>query len=142
MTTFDKREEGFEKQFAHDEELRFKANARRNKYLGLWAAQKLGRSGAEADAYAKEVVIADFESAGDSDVFGKVRKDFDEKQIPISDHQLRRTMDELMAKAIEEIRTGKKAWFRVLQPGSGQRAGAKRRPMTGSAKSGSTPLGN
>ncbi len=109
MTTFDKREEGFEKQFAHDEELRFKANARRNKYLGLWAAQKLGRSGAEADAYAKEVVIADFELAGDSDVFGKVRKDFDEKQIPISDHQLRRTMDELMAKAIEEIKTGKTA---------------------------------
>src|SRR5712691_11114602 len=61
MTTFDKREEGFEKQFAHDEELRFKANARRNKLLGLWAAQKLGLSGAEAEAYAKAVVVADFE---------------------------------------------------------------------------------
>ena len=71
MTTFDKREEGFEKKFAHDEELRFKANARRNKLLGLWAAEKLGLSGAEADAYAKEVVVADFEEAGDDDVFRK-----------------------------------------------------------------------
>jgi hypothetical protein len=61
MTTFDKREEGFEKQFAHDQELRFKANARRNKLLGLWAAQKLGMAGAEAEAYAKEVIIADLE---------------------------------------------------------------------------------
>jgi hypothetical protein len=107
MTTFDKREEGFEKQFAHDEELRFKANARRNKHLGLWAAGKLGRSGAEADAYAKEVVMADFESAGDRDVFAKIRKDFDEKSVAISDHQLRRTMDDLMAKAIEEIKSGR-----------------------------------
>ncbi len=74
MTTFDKREEGFEKQFAHDEELRFKANARRNKLLGLWAAEKLGMAGAEADAYAKEVVMADFEEAGDDDVFRKVRR--------------------------------------------------------------------
>ena len=61
MTTFDKREEGFEKQFAHDEELKFKASARRNKLLGLWAAEKLGLSGAQAEAYAKEVVMADFE---------------------------------------------------------------------------------
>src|SRR5918911_909336 len=75
MTTFDKREEGFEKKFAHDEELRFKANARRNKLLGLWAAEKLGLSGAEADAYAKEVVAADFEEAGDKDVQNKVVKD-------------------------------------------------------------------
>ena len=62
MTTFDKREEGFEKKFAHDEELRFKATARRNKNLGLWAAEKLGKSGPDAEAYAKEVVLADFES--------------------------------------------------------------------------------
>ena len=61
MTTFDKREEGFEKQFVHDEELKFKAVARRNRMLGLWAAQKLGLSGAQAEAYAKEVVMADFE---------------------------------------------------------------------------------
>src|SRR6201986_1591116 len=79
MTTFDKREEGFEKKFAHDEEVRFKANARRNKLLGLWAAEKLGLSGAAADAYAKEVVAADFEESGDADVARKVRKDFDAK---------------------------------------------------------------
>ena len=60
-TTFDKREEGFEKKFAHDEELKFKATSRRNKLFGLWAAEKLGLSGADADAYAKEVVVADFE---------------------------------------------------------------------------------
>src|SRR5262245_15096318 len=77
MTTFDKREEGFEKKFAMDEELRFKANARRNKLLGLWAAEKLGITGPAADAYSKEVVVADFEEAGDDDVFRKLRKDFD-----------------------------------------------------------------
>jgi hypothetical protein len=104
MTTFDKREEGFEKKFAHDEELRFKANARRNKLLGLWAAEKLGLSGADADAYAKEVVVADFEESGDNDVFKKVRKDFDAKGVAQSDHQIRRTMDELMEKAIAEIK--------------------------------------
>jgi hypothetical protein len=105
MTTFDKREEGFEKKFAHDEELRFKANARRNKLLGLWAAEKLGLTGADADAYAKEVVIADFEESGDHDVFKKIRKDFDAKGVAQSDHQIRRTMDELMEKAISEIKS-------------------------------------
>jgi hypothetical protein len=107
MTTFDKREEGFEKQFAHDEELRFKANARRNKLLGLWAAAKLGMTGAEADAYAKEVVVADLEESGDDDVFRKVRGDFDAKGVKESDHQIRRTMDELMAQAIAAIKAGK-----------------------------------
>jgi hypothetical protein len=106
MTTFDKREEGFEKRFALDEEQRFKANARRNKLLGLWAAEKLGLTGAEADAYAKEVVMADFEEAGDDDVFRKIRKDFDAKNVTQSDHQIRRTMDELMAKAAAEIKAG------------------------------------
>ena len=106
MTTFDKREEGFEKQFAHDEELKFKAMARRNKLLGMWAATKLGLSGADAEAYAKEVVMADFEEAGDHDVFRKIRKDFDAKSVAQSDHQIRRTMDELMAKAIQEIKAG------------------------------------
>jgi hypothetical protein len=106
MTTFDKREEGFEKQFARDEELRFKATARRNKFLGLWAAQKLGLSGDEADAYAKAVVMADFEEIGDDDVFRKIRKDFDAKGVSVSDHQIRRTMDELMAKAVQEIKAG------------------------------------
>ena len=105
MTTFDKREEGFEKKFAHDEELRFKATARRNKLLGQWAAEKLGLSGPAADAYANEVVMSDFEEAGDHDVFRKLRTDFDAKGIAQSDHQIRRTMDELMEKAIAEIKT-------------------------------------
>jgi hypothetical protein len=107
MTTFDKREEGFEKQFAHDEELKFKATARRNKLLGLWAAEKLGLTGTAADAYSKEVIIADFEEAGDEDVFRKLRKDFDAKGVSQSDHQIRRTMQELMATAVAQIKAGK-----------------------------------
>jgi hypothetical protein len=107
MTTFDKREEGFEKKFAMDEETRFKAMARRNKLLGLWAAEKMGLSGADADAYAKSVVVADFEEAGDDDVFRKVRADFNAKSIAQSDHQIRRTMDELMGTAIEQLKAGK-----------------------------------
>jgi hypothetical protein len=98
------REEGFERKFAFDEELRFKATARRNKLLGLWAAEKLGKSGADAEAYAKSVVIADFEEAGDDDVFRKVRKDFDNAGVDQSDHQIRRTMDELMAQAVEAVK--------------------------------------
>src|SRR5215217_5845748 len=106
MSEFDKREEGFEKKFAHDEELRFKANSRRNKLLGLWAAEKMGLSGPAADAYAKEVVVADFEEAGDDDVFRKVRKDFDAKGVAQSDQDIRKTMTDLMAHAIEQIKTG------------------------------------
>jgi len=105
MTTFDKREEGFEKQFAHDEELRFRANARRNKMLGLWAAGKLGMTGPAAEAYAKELVTADLEAGGD--VFGKLRHDFDAKGVKESDHQIRRTMDELMTKAVAEIKAAR-----------------------------------
>jgi hypothetical protein len=108
MTTFDKREEGFEKKFAHDEELRFKAMARRNKYLGQWAAQKLGISGGEAEAYAKSVVVADFDQPGEEDVFSKVRKDFDAKGLTtISDREIRTAMNDLLAKAVDEIKTGK-----------------------------------
>jgi hypothetical protein len=106
MTTFDKREEGFEKKFAHDEELKFKATARRNKLLGHWAAEKLGLTGAAVDAYAKEVIIADFEEAGDEDVIRKLRKDFDAKGVKESDHQIRRTMQELMEKAVAQIKAG------------------------------------
>jgi hypothetical protein len=104
MTTFDKREEGFEKKFAHDEELKFKGEARRNKLLGLWAAEKLGITGPAADAYAKEVVIADFESAGDSDVLAKVQKDFEAKNVAITPAEIRRKMDELLGTAIAEIK--------------------------------------
>jgi len=106
MTTFDKREEGFEKQFAHDEELKFKATSRRNKLLGLWAAEKLGRKGADADTYAKEVVMADFEEAGEDDVFRKVRKDLDDGGVATTDQEIRTAMIDLMGKAIEQIKTG------------------------------------
>ena len=101
-TTFDKREEGFEKQFAHDEELRFKAYARRNKLLGLWAAGVLGKAGADADAYAKEVVLADFEEAGDNDVLRKVVKDLAPKNI--GEAEVRAQMTTLLAQAIEAIK--------------------------------------
>ena len=104
MTTFDKREEGFEKKFAHDEELRFKANARRNKLLGLWAAEKLGITGDAANAYAKEVVMSDFEESGDHDVFKKVRNDLNAKGVALADEDLRRAMIDLMEKAIAEIK--------------------------------------
>jgi hypothetical protein len=104
MTTFDKREEGFEKLFVHDEELRFKAMARRNRLLGLWAAEKLGLSGADADAYAKEVVVSDFEEAGDHDVFKKIRKDIDAKGVTLPDQEIRATMDSLLAQAIVQIK--------------------------------------
>ena len=104
MTTFDKREEGFEKQFAHDEDLRFKATARRNKMLGKWAAEKQGLSGADAEAYAKEVVLADFEESGEEDVFRKIRADFDSKGIKLPDEDIRRQMHELLAKAVTEVK--------------------------------------
>jgi hypothetical protein len=100
-TTFDKREEGFEKKFAHDEELRFKAMARRNKLLGLWAAEVLGKSGPDAEAYAKEVVLADFEEAGDNDVVRKVLKDLDGKGV--TEQDIRAKMAELLAEAIRQI---------------------------------------
>jgi hypothetical protein len=107
MTTFDKREEAFEQKFAHDEELRFKATARRNKLLGLWAAEKLGMSGAEAEAYAKSVAVADLEEPGEQDVLRKIRKDFDAKGVAQSDHQISRVMNELLAKAVADIQSGK-----------------------------------
>lgn len=104
MAGMDDRKDAFEKKFAHDEELAFKAGARRNKLLGLWAAGKLGKSGDEAEAYAKSVVMADFEEAGDDDVLRKVMADFAGAGVDQSEHQVRRTMDELMAQAVEEIR--------------------------------------
>jgi len=103
MTTFDKREEGFEKRFAHDEELKFKATARRNRMLGQWAAEKLGLSGADADAYAREVVLAALEGPG---VLAKLRKDFDAKGVAQSDQQIRGIMSELMDRAVAQIKSG------------------------------------
>ncbi len=107
MTTFDKREEGFEKKFALDEEQKFKAEARRNKLLGLWAAEKLGISGDAAASYAKEVVASDFEESGDADVVRKVMKDFGAKGVAVSESDLRAKMTELLAQAITEVKAGK-----------------------------------
>jgi hypothetical protein len=101
VTTFDKREEGFEKKFAHDEELRFKALARRNKLLGMWAAGLLGKTGADAEAYAKEVVIADLEEAGDEDVVRKLVKDLAGKGV--GDKQIREKMSELLEQAAAQV---------------------------------------
>lgn len=106
MSSMKDREEGFERKFALDEEQRFRANARRNKLLGLWAAEKLGKTGEAADAYAKEVVVSDLEEAGDEDVFRKIRRDFDVAGVDQTDHQIRRTMEELMVTAAEQIRNG------------------------------------
>jgi hypothetical protein len=104
MTNLKDRQEGFEKKFALDEEQRFKAMARRNKLLGLWAAEKLGKTGDDAEAYAKEVVASDFQEAGDNDVFRKIRGDFDAAGVQQSDHQIRRTMEELLATAAEQVK--------------------------------------
>lgn len=106
MTTFDSRKDAAEKKYAHDEEVMFKATARRNKLLGAWAADKLGKSGAAADEYAKSVVMADFAEAGDDDVLRKVKGDLDAAGVDISEHQIRRTMDELMVSAIDQVKTG------------------------------------
>ena len=107
MSTFDQRKDAFENKFAHDEDLRFKATARRNKLLGLWAAEKLGKTGTEADAYAKSVVVADFEEAGDEDVVRKVTGDFAAASVSVADAELRRVMAELLIRAAEEIQAGR-----------------------------------
>ena len=103
MGEFDKRGKGEEGKFALDAETRFKAEARRNKLLGLWAAQLMGITGDEAANYAMEVVKSDLEEAGEEDVFRKIRGDFDARNIAQSDHQIRRRMEELMATAVKQI---------------------------------------
>ena len=105
-TSFDKREEGFEKKFALDEEQKFKAMARRNRLLGLWVANKLGISGDAATPYAKEVVAADFEPPGDSDVVHKVMRDLAAKGVTLTEQQLRAQMDTLMAEAVAQVKAG------------------------------------
>jgi hypothetical protein len=106
MTTFDEREKAYEALLAHDEELRFKTFVRRNKLLGLWAAEKLGRSGAEAETYAVAVIRAHLEGNGDESVFEKLRADFDAGHVALSDHQIRREMSELFAKASKDVVSG------------------------------------
>ncbi len=105
MNSFDKRKESFEAKFAHDAELQFKAEARRNRMLGEWAGDLLGRTGDDVTSYVKEVIKSDFEMPGDEDVFNKIRKDFDDAGVDQSDHQLRRTMDDFLAQAVEQLQT-------------------------------------
>ena len=107
MTTFDEREKGFEKKFAHDQDLRFRAEARRDRLVGEWAAAQLGITGADVDAYVKAVVRADLQEKGDDDVFRKLRKDFDDKAVKISDADLRKAMNEFLATAVQQIESGK-----------------------------------
>ncbi len=105
MTTFDKRKDDAETRYKHDQELDFKAGARRNKLLGLWAAEQMGITGESADAYAKEVVLADFERPGDEDVLEKVLKDLTDKGLDVSAHRVRKEMDQLMEVAREQVRS-------------------------------------
>ena len=105
MTTFEEREKGFERKFAHDEELRFKSTVRRNRLVGRWAAEKLGLAGEDAEAYAKLVVKADFEQPGDEDVLRKLRADFAAKGIDISDTELHRVLIEKLGEAVRQIET-------------------------------------
>jgi len=100
---FNDREKAAEAKWAHDEDTRFKVAARRNKLLGLWAAGQMGITGEAAEAYAKEVVKADFEEAGDEDVFRKLRRDFDAKAIARSDHAIRKEMETLLAVAVDQV---------------------------------------
>lgn len=107
MTAFDERRDAFEKKFAHDQDLRFKATARRNKLFGLWVAERLGKTGAEADEYAKSVVLADFEEAGDADVLRKVTKDLEAAGKPMDQSQLTPVLLDLMERAVQEVQAGR-----------------------------------
>jgi hypothetical protein len=108
LSGFDSRKSAEEGKFALDQELRFKANARRNKLLGLWAAEKLGKSGEDASNYAVEVVKSDFEAPGDEDVYRKVKGDLDKAGVAITEHQLQRQMTELMETAVAQVKAEKK----------------------------------
>lgn len=108
MSTFDEREKGFEAKYRHDQETQFKIGARRNRLLGMWAAEKLGLSGGEAEAYAKQVVAADFEKPGDSDVLDKVVADFQAKGVALGAGEVRKEMDRLISVAREQVLAEKK----------------------------------
>ena len=103
MTTFNEREKAFEKKYEHDQDLKFKVNARRNKLLGLWAAGLMGKSGADAEAYAKDVVLADLEKPGDSDVIEKLVKDLAAAGKPTEEHTIRKQAERLAEAAKEQL---------------------------------------
>ena len=103
MTTFNDREKAFEDKYKHDQELQFKVEVRRNKLLGIWVAGLMGLEGADAEAYAKEVVAADFEEPGDADVVRKVLGDLEEKGLEMTEHRLRKQMNALMLEAKQQV---------------------------------------
>lgn len=107
MTTFDEREKGYEKKFALDQDLKFRAEARRNKKLAEWAAEKLGIKGAELEDYIKAVRKADLAEKGDDDVLRKVKKDFAEKGVAIDDAEIRAKLGEFLAQAVSEVEADK-----------------------------------
>ncbi|MET0528586.1 MAG: DUF1476 domain-containing protein [Microvirga sp.] len=107
MSLFNDRKDSFEKQFAHDQELRFKATARRNKLMGLWVAERLGKTGPEAEAYAKTVVAADFEEPGDGDVLRKVRQDLEDAGKSVDETELGSKMQQLLIQVVEDIKAGR-----------------------------------
>jgi hypothetical protein len=106
MSTFDKREESFEKRFVHEEEQHFRALARRNKLLGLWAAEKLGKTGAEAQTYADGLVAVEVTPGASEAVLARILSDFQAAGVAQSEHQIRRTMDELLTQAEAELKAG------------------------------------
>jgi hypothetical protein len=105
MTTFDEREKSFEKKFEHDQELQFRVTTRKNKLLGLWAAGLMGKSGAEAEAYAKEVVMAEFEKPGDSDVMHKLMRDLAAAGKPTEAHTIAKQAERLLPEAKKQVMT-------------------------------------
>jgi len=105
MTTFDDREKAFEEKYKHNQDLQFKVEVRRSKLLGLWAAELLGLQGREAEAYAKEVVACDFDEPGDADLVRKVLGDISAKQVEMSEHRLRKKLQELQVEAKHQIMT-------------------------------------
>jgi len=107
MTTFDERRNAYESKFAHDEDRRFKVTARRNKLLGLWVAERLGKSGADAEAYARTVILADFEEAGDADVLRKVQADLKAAGQEVAESELRTRMDAFAALANDDLKDGR-----------------------------------
>jgi hypothetical protein len=109
MTTFDEREKAYEKKFAHDQDLRFRAESRRNKLIAEWAASRLGMIGAAVEDYVKAVRKADLAHKGDDDVVAKLRKDFDDKGVQVTDTEIRKALVDFLAQAVAQIEGERKA---------------------------------
>lgn len=108
MSTFDEREKGYEAKFVHDEATQFKIISRRNKLLGLWVAERMGKAGADAETYAREVVMADLDEPGEEDVYRKVRADLDATAAHVTDSEIRRQMADLRETARQQVMEEKK----------------------------------